>query len=368
VSKDIESNLNRAIKTLLGGSVIKHNGLLRLLYTRLGEYYLAVDRITKYGRHLSQGIELFRGLGDVRTEQYLRFRKCEIQFRVLVDRGPSTTSGEIADAFFALDTAAKEFRTCPDKIKSRICNSDRIIPFPLLDEDQSVQLADTAIARFGIRLSSLETLSLACAAADRLADADLIADSHYKLASRLVRSAENPKRALIHFSQALQARDNQLRTTELANTTIALDAIAICVDQLRVLAETKPDANQCISACLAARCALSVLASSRNKTPDAFKLNIVLSPFLILLNDTLKLALQQLSSTKQENKISVNRLKAAYSSALRLQARLLAGETAISLNTAAKLFDLLDSLSISFSSTLVHDKEHDETYSLAVAE
>ena len=63
---------------------------LRIAYTALGEHYLTVARVTKAARHFSEGVQLFRGLGDAQTAAWLRGRLAFAQATVAArDGGPS---------------------------------------------------------------------------------------------------------------------------------------------------------------------------------------------------------------------------------------------------------------------------------------
>ncbi|KAH8074414.1 hypothetical protein JL721_1974 [Aureococcus anophagefferens] len=64
------------------------------LYTALGEHYLAVDRLTKAARHWSQGVELFRGLGDARSAAWLRARLAWAQLKLQDREGGAPTAAK----------------------------------------------------------------------------------------------------------------------------------------------------------------------------------------------------------------------------------------------------------------------------------
>ena len=85
VGADVESNLSRAVKALLAAlrgddgrcdesEAVALASCLRIAYTALGEHYLTVARVTKAARHFSEGVQLFRGLGDAQTAAWLRGR------------------------------------------------------------------------------------------------------------------------------------------------------------------------------------------------------------------------------------------------------------------------------------------------------
>ncbi|KAH8072227.1 hypothetical protein JL720_11269 [Aureococcus anophagefferens] len=120
-SPDVEVNLSRGIKALIsalrggeapapapaadrprrrrkdapadGNDLRACAAALVALYTALGEHYLAVDRLTK-ARHWSQGVELFRGLGDARSAAWLRARLAWAQLKLQDREGGAPTAAK----------------------------------------------------------------------------------------------------------------------------------------------------------------------------------------------------------------------------------------------------------------------------------
>lgn len=299
VCADVDANLARAIKALVG-ALPAGRDLLRVAYTRLGERYVRVERLTKAARHFSEGIELFRGVGDSSTEAWLKVRLASIQLRV-ADRA---NNDNLRSAVQALAAAHKDFDEPPTSISAK---------GRLVGAEECVCVTRKILAEAYMRLGAEDR------ALEYADDAQVKVDAHYKRGLRLVRSGE-PRIAADHLRAALREAGVSSLDGESASLKKILDALSMRLDLVSVLLML--DLNR--EALVVLRNApldqmVAALTTMDRETTTPQLVHLVLSSFHQRLNDVLRRCLAASSSSSSQPSTKAAELRAAYAAAIRLQ-------------------------------------------------
>ncbi|KAH8054726.1 hypothetical protein JL722_8673 [Aureococcus anophagefferens] len=261
------------------------------LYTALGEHYLAVDRLTKAARHWSQGVELFRGLGDARSAAWLRARLAWAQLKLQDREGGAPT-------------AAKRYAKTKAALAALEAAAD------VADEPESGGGAGAARD----------------AAAAEAAGADaVVADARYRcaaLAARRDGGATVPADAVAHFRAAVAAAERAASTGDARAN--ALEALSMRVDLATVLLRDPDDAGRrALDVVLGAADALEIAARAAGGD-EAGCGPVVCRALLDKLQTVLKLQVQKASLDQilapPPDPAHLAAWKAAYAAALRMGA------------------------------------------------
>ena len=361
-SPDVEVNLSRGIKALIsalrggeapapapapdrprrrrkdapadGNDLRACAAALVALYTALGEHYLAVDRLTKAARHWSQGVELFKGLGDARSAAWLRARLAWAQLK-LQDRegGAPTAAKRYAKTKAALAALEAALADVADEPESGGGAGVLLPGVDTLGVLEALAVARADVAREGVRLAAAaptpadaEAALLAAAAAAEAAGADaVVADARYRcaaLAARRDGGATVPADAVAHFRAAVAAAERAASTGDARAN--ALEALSMRVDLATVLLRDPDDAGRrALDVVLGAADALEIAARAAGGD-EAGCGPVVCRALLDKLQTVLKLQVQKASLDQilapPPDPAHLAAWKAAYAAALRMGA------------------------------------------------
>lgn len=298
VTADVEANLTRAVKAVVSGGLPAGADLLRVVYSLLGERYVRVERLTKAARHFSEGVELFRGLGDAPTAAWLKLRLAAVQHRLA--RRASTPSEEVLTI---LESAHLDFVHHCVQLTNAATRPN------LIGASQAIVLSRRILAKAYVS-SNHDDAELS---ALRYADSDrLRADAHYRRGLRLFRCANGLQcpEATDHLRHAIAAAHRAL--THRSTLKASLDVISMRVDLANVLLVDAKSA-EALSALTGALDSFDHLHHALQLAEDrATKLaSVVLTSFVHRLNDVLKHSIRTSPDEFQSP------LRAAYAASLR---------------------------------------------------
>ena len=237
---------------------------------RWEEHYLTVARVTKAARHFSEGVQLFRGLGDAQTAAWLRGRLAFAQATVAArDGGPSPRKHLKARA--AVGSLVEALQAFADTVSDEDTGASPSFPgVATISAKHALAEAKRGAARASLALAVMAPPQDAPAAlrtaAELAADADdseTAADAHYRLASG------GSGDALMHLQQATAFADRA--ATESQSRARAVDALSTRCDLATVLLRIRnPEAAaKAVQAVLAPRrrSRRSVAARVRRQRP-----------------------------------------------------------------------------------------------------
>jgi hypothetical protein len=351
VGADVETNLSRAVKALLAAlrgddgrcdesEAVALASCLRIAYTALGEHYLTVARVTKAARHFSEGVQLFRGLGDAQTAAWLRGRLAFAQATVAArDGGPSPRKHLKARA--AVGSLVEALQAFADTVADEDTGASPSFPgVATISAKHALAEAKRGAARASLALAVMappqDAPAALMTAAELAADADdseTAADAHYRLASG------GSTDALTHLQQATAFADKAAHESQ--SRARAVDALSTRCDLATVLLrDASPEAAaKAVQAVLGAETtlalALSLPESVGRDRATAGALPLVARSLLAKLAESLKRccrACSDASALSVEEELMNNvvkegvALKKAYGAALRLGADLAAGD------------------------------------------
>ena len=334
VGADVESNLSRAVKALLAAlrgddgrcdesEAVALASCLRIAYTALGEHYLTVARVTKAARHFSEGVQLFRGLGDAQTAAWLRGRLAFAQATVAArDGGPSPRKHLKARA--AVGSLVEALQAFAETVSDEDTGASPSFPgVATISAKHALAEAKRGAARASLALAVMappqDAPAALMTAAELAADADdseTAADAHYRLASG------GSDDALLHLQRATAFADKAAQESQ--SRARAVDALSTRCDLATVLLrDASPEAAaKAVQAVLGAEktlaLALSLPESVGRDRATAGALPLVARSLLAKLAESLKRCCRASSDGAA--------LKKAYGAALRLGADLAAGD------------------------------------------
>ena len=285
-------------------------------------------------RHWSQGVELFKGLGDARSAAWLRARLAWAQLKLQDREGGAPTAAKryakTKAALAALEAALADVADAP----ASGGGAGVLLPgVDTLGVLEALAVARADVARAGVRLAAAaptpadaEAALLAAAAAAEAAGADaVVADARYRcaaLAARRDGGATVPADAVAHFRAAVAAAERAASTGDARAN--ALEALSMRVDLATVLLRDPDDAGRrALDVVLGAADALEIAARAAGGD-EAGCGPVVCRALLDKLQTVLKLQVQKASLDQilapPPDPAHLAAWKAAYAAALRMGA------------------------------------------------